>query len=124
MVSFCIVFFAVMLIRFKFRHYSQHNYRPPTKLREVNVFSHVCLLVSHSVLRGIPVRAPAWCPLLYTPPPPDMFKLAHYGAQTVDKRAVGIPNNSTEMLSCLQLKTLSNVQVAIWWALTSLVVCT
>ena len=63
-------------------------YCPPTKLREGNVYSSVCMLVSHSVLRRgegphvtithdaldltihIPSHDPS--PLPQPPPPPDM----------------------------------------------------
>ena len=37
-------------------------YRPPTKLWKVNIFSHVCLSVNHSVHKGrIPCDHYLWC---------------------------------------------------------------
>ena len=73
------------------------------KMRDGNVFSHVCLSFSS---RGVPVQgpnSPSVQVLLansspsvqgLSPPaptrPPDMFKLVHYEAQTVDKWVVGI----------------------------------
>ena len=67
------------------------NYRPPTKLREGNVFSRVCLSVCLSV-QEVPVQGPNLSHL-------GIFELVHYEAQTFGKRAVGI------RLKCLLVTT-------------------
>ena len=101
-------------------HLFIHIYRQPTKLREGNVFSRVChsvnrgggphVSITHDAL-NLTIRNPQ-SPHTGTPPhmnmfklvqlgphsilssplppPPDMFKLIHYGARTAGKRAVGI----------------------------------
>ena len=77
---------------------SSGNYRPPTILREGNVFSPVC----HSVgERGrLPYRDPSiqlgpHCTTVQNLPSPTMFRLVHYESCTVGKRTVGI------LLECL-----------------------
>ena len=62
-------------------------YRPPTKLQEGNVFSRVCLF-----RRGISdtpsVQGPSARPRPHSSS--DMFKIVHYEALSLVKRAVGI----------------------------------
>ena len=63
-------------------------YRLPTKLRESNVFSRMCLslcLFTEGV-GSCTVQFGLYC----TPPRPDIFKLVPYEACTASKRAVGI----------------------------------
>ena len=79
--------------------YQRHIYHQPTKLREGNVLSYVCLSVrpqegsnvtiTHGALYltvlGSPlVPAPApqtWTSLYRDPLPPNMFKLIHLGSR-------------------------------------------
>ena len=85
------------------------SYRLPMKMREGNVFSHACLSVilftgsqAHSPTPP-PCPGPQSCPLpwrvqtysnwtsLYKDTlPQNVFKIIHYEARTVSKRAVGI----------------------------------
>ena len=64
-----------------------HHYLLPSKLRESNVFSHVCLSFFCPHGGGVPT---AQDPSRFLHRPLDKFKLVHYEARTVGKRAVGI----------------------------------
>ena len=74
------------------------NYHPPRKFQEGNVFSPVCLsageshvIITHNALNlTIQGPLPQTCALPSLQGLPDMFKLNHFEACTVGKRAVGI----------------------------------
>ena len=77
------------------------HYRPPTKLREGNVFRHVHLFTwgggrfLHTGPRSHTYPFPDILKLVqfrphYTGTTQNMFKLIHYQAQTVEQRVVGI----------------------------------
>ena len=87
--------------------FSLYVYHPPTKLRENNVFSDVCLsFCLQGGRRGVPLQGSNPHPL----PPytalacsPDMFKLVHLGFHCW--KAGGC--HSTEMPSCFFLRSIS-----------------
>ena len=89
-------------------------YHPPTKLREGNVFSRVCVCVCvfsegewdqgpdpatskapQSPLQGFAPLGHVQTCSTWTPLPPDIVKLIHYETRTVGERALGI------LLKCL-----------------------
>ena len=88
---------------------AQHCYRLPTKLREGNVFSHVCLSFCSQVagsphpsspVQGFSLAPPRHLQLRphYTRIPIPPFKFVPYKAQTVGKRAVNT------LLKCLLVR--------------------
>ena len=98
---------------FFYLYFAEVFYRSPTKLREGNIFSRVCLSVhSRGSLYRTSAPAPSctgpWLPqnraLAFLSPDmfklgphcsglrplPNTFKLVHYDIQTIRERAVGI----------------------------------
>ena len=107
--------------------YNCYNYRLPTKLREGNVFSHVCPSMSYSVNLDLIVQGPH-SPPPPPPRPPEMFKLVQnrplctgrslpeifkldlYESRTAGKRAVGFQQKCLIVFSKYRLPAVYSKQ--------------